>query len=149
EARGIAQGVHEFYKRRLPRRVVAELVAEYYLDLAVRDVAETAFEGLRYQRRQAVRGERNAKPDHRDNRGRRRQRPSDDGGGAATAGAVFVESRAARGQFGGERGIADLEPRQRGRAQTGQPQDAGRTVGAANVVVLPADRRIQGLAEFK
>jgi hypothetical protein len=60
EAGGDANRVHKLGESGLARWIVAHLAAEQRLDLTVRNIAKTPFERLRHQRRQPIRGQRDA-----------------------------------------------------------------------------------------
>ena len=54
---------------------------------------------------------------HQHDRNRGRERPADDGRDAASAGQILIERGAAAIKLGGQRRIADFQPRQQRRGQ--------------------------------
>jgi hypothetical protein len=133
----------------LSRFIGAVLAAEQHLDLSLRGIAETALKRWWHQGCEAIGSQWHTEHHDGDDRCCRCQRPADDGSDAVPAGNILVQPGAARGEFGCLRGIANLEPRQRGRRQAAHAQNPGRTVDPPEFVIRPPDRGLRRLVEFK
>ena len=150
EAGGLAQRIHQLDKGGLPGRVVAGLVAEHHLDLALRHIAQrrsTAC-GTSGVRRSAASGTPNSTTATIET-------------AAASDHPTMVATPPRPGLFSSSRGQRAMSSGRRSRhhefqaapalvrRQAGQAKRSGRTVGAADVLIRPGDHGLQRLVEFK
>ena len=146
EAGGFAQLSEQLRVGRLSRRTIADLFAEHGPDLHLGGFANPPLEGLRHQRREPVRGERNGEQHDHDDRRNRRDRPADNLRDRAAIRPVLVRAarsaRRARPRARRRGFRAAPAPARTGSSRAARPRDC-RPDGCRHRSTAPAQRRLR------